>query len=521
MFQEIIELVLSYLRGMWRYRWYALVVAWLVCLGGWAYVNQMPDVYRSSAKVHVDTDSLLRPLLSGMTVEVNPKSRVELMVRTLLTRPNLEKLTRMTDLDLTAKDEEAMERLLADLRSKISLSGGGGRRGDDSNIYTISVTDQDPQQAKKIVQAALTLFVEDALGGTRQNSDQAERFLDKQIVEYEARLVAAENRLQDFKLKNMGMMPGSGGDYFGQMQAMGTNMEQTKLELRQAENRRDSLQRQINGEEPIPDTIEQASLKVSLPIDDRINTLEQQLDHLLLRFTEKHPEIIATREMVAFLKEQREEQLAEWMTSMGDDGSMRDANPVYQQLKIVLGQEEANIAALQVQLSEYEQRVEELQKLVDAALKVETELAALNRDYDVTKRNFQSLLSRRETLHVSQQVGQTNENIQFRVIEPPRAPLDPSGPNRPALMSGVLFFGAGTGLGLAFLLSQVWPTFDTRRKLMETTNIPVFGSVGMILSPSGVRRERIELLTYCSLGVCLLTVYAGLVVFQVTGLQVL
>ncbi len=98
--QELIAQIFGYLLGIWRFRWLALFVAWGIALAGWGFVAQMPDKYRASARVHVDTNSVLRPLLQGLAIQPNIDQRVALMSKTLLTRPNLEKLMRMADLDI-------------------------------------------------------------------------------------------------------------------------------------------------------------------------------------------------------------------------------------------------------------------------------------------------------------------------------------------------------------------------------------------------------------------------------------
>src|ERR1044071_6551386 len=129
---EIVEQILGYLRGIWRYRWYALALAWTVCLGGWFVVHRLPDQFEASARVYVDTQSILRPLLRGLAVDVNPDAQIQLMTRTLLSRPNMEKVARMTDLDLRAKDNSQMDVLLDRLGKHISLKSLGRE-----NLYTI------------------------------------------------------------------------------------------------------------------------------------------------------------------------------------------------------------------------------------------------------------------------------------------------------------------------------------------------------------------------------------------------
>lgn len=531
---DIVEQLLGYLRGIWRYRWYALGLAWIVCIAGWVGVQRLPDKFEASARVYVDTQSILRPLLRGLTVDVNTDSQVQLMTRTLLSRPNLEKVARMTDLDLKARDTKQMDELIDGLAKNISLRSAGRE-----NLYSIIYQDRDPQFAKKVVQSLLTIFVENALGETRQDSDSAQRFLDKQIAEYEARLLAAEERVKTFKRQNLGIMPDSGQDHYARMQTLSGQLAAARLELRESEKRRDALSQQIEGELPTfgygsrSSAADPKRTNISLPVDARIQGMQERLDQLLLQFTDKHPDVIAVRQTLADLKKQRDAEVAEITKSMAattpaadGDGSGTTvpadvSNPLYQQIKLTLSQEEANIAAVKVRVQEYESRLAEMQKLVNSVPEIEAQLKALNRDYEVTRQNYDQLLARRESARLSQQAGQTNEDIRFKVIDPPRVPNTPTGPNRLALMTTVFVAGLVAGLVLAFLMAQLRPTFDNRRILTEITNLPVLGSVSMIVSPQVLRRQKIGLISYAGMGAMLVIVYAGLAVAQATGYRLL
>ena len=43
--QELAEQFLSHVKAIWRYRWYAIVFAWIIALGGWVTVYNMPVRY--------------------------------------------------------------------------------------------------------------------------------------------------------------------------------------------------------------------------------------------------------------------------------------------------------------------------------------------------------------------------------------------------------------------------------------------------------------------------------------------
>ena len=511
--QELLDQLVRYARGMWRYRWTMMAVVWLVCIIGWAVVLRMPDVYQASARVHVDTQSVLRPLLRGLAVDSGAVERVGLMTRTLLSNPNLEQLARMTDLDLRAENPKQMENLISGLRSKISIQSTR-----NENLYTIAYTDSDRNLAKRVVQSLLTIFVENTLGQGRADTDAAQGFLNQQIKEYEQRLRAAEDRLAEFKREHVGMMPGEGQDYYKRLETALTELQQARLQLRELENRLAVQQRQLEdfqeqssdytlygtGESP-----ERSS------IDARVRSLEQQLDELLLRYTEKHPDVIEIKGLISKLEQKR----AQIEPPSAETG--QQANPVYQQLRIMIGETESQIASLEVRVREYEERVAGLREMIDTIPKVEAELARLNRDYNVNKANYEELLERRESARLSKQADITADDVKFRVVDPPRVPLEPSGPPRIMLMSIVLLGAFGVGGGLGFLIYQIRPSFEDARLLKELTGYPVFGSVCMVYTDEYLKKRRLALACLVVTTLGLLCLYGLVVTAEMLNLNLL
>ena len=170
--QEIISQALTYLWGVWRYKWLVLGIAWIVALGGWAFVWKMPESYVATATIYVDTNTVLRPLLKGLTITPNIEQRVRMMSTNLFSRPNLEKLSRMTDLDLGVTSEQGQEALISRLRESIRL---GARRGN-SSLYNISVKHRDRETARRITQSLITVFIENSLNDKRDDSAGAQDF---------------------------------------------------------------------------------------------------------------------------------------------------------------------------------------------------------------------------------------------------------------------------------------------------------------------------------------------------------
>lgn len=515
---EILSQVLGYLRGIWRFRWLVLVVAWVVSLVGWTYTAEIPDEYRSSARVYVDTRTMLAPLLRGLAIEPDINQRVRMMTRMLLTRPKLESVARATDMHLAATTESQMDALVNKLRSGIQIQGSR-----DENIYELSFRSRNPQEAYTVVQAVLDSFVEGSLSETRTDSDIARRFIDQQIAAYEHRLNEAERRLADFKRENVGMLPGERGDYYSRLQQAQAQLRETELSLREAEQRRDEIQRQLTGEEPTFGIMgpERAMRSVDPALEARIQALQQRLDELSLNFTDRHPDIRSIKRKLEDFKQQRQDAIAAQAGAAGPafvQGDL-DANPVFQQLRMAKSNADIDVSSLQVRVDEQRRRVEELQRLVDTIPQVEAELKRLNRDYSVNQENYVALLQRREQAAMSQDVEDQGEQVQFRIIEPARLPRSPSAPNRPALITGVLVLGLGAGGGLAFLLSLLRPVFDDRRTLNHVTGFPVLGNVVLHRNEAQRNRERFELAGLAAGSLLLIVAYVATLVTEASYLR--
>jgi polysaccharide chain length determinant protein (PEP-CTERM system associated) len=474
---ELLDDLLGYLKGIWIQRRYIIISTWLICPLGWYYVANMPDVYKSEAKVYVDTQSLLRPLLRGLTVETDPNMQIQLMVKTLLSRPNLERISRMVDLDIQAKNPEQYNTIINELKRNIKIS----RAGQD-NIFTLSIADEDPELAKNIVQSALTVFIENTLGETRNDSANAQKFLDTQIGEYESRLNTAESRLTAFKQKYSGVLPNQSGGFYNKLNSTKEELKAIELEILENKTRLKSAREQLgqNTSSGTKGNKIKNDNTIQTTFDNRIADLEIKLDDLMLRFTDKHPDVKEVTKTLDYLNKQRNKEIEEYV-ALNTEGeknySSVNRNPVMQTVQIQVNQLESLLASLNVRAKDYQQRVLELESKIHTLPEIEAEQVALNRGYNITKQKYEALLSRKETAQLAQQADETTDKIQFRTIEPPRAASRPSGPARFIFFGAVTVFGVGVGVGISLLLSMLIPVATSASQLSKATGIPVFGLV--------------------------------------------
>lgn len=502
--QEALVQLYGHALGVWRHRWTALGVAWVLAISGWIYVWQMPEAYVASARIQVDTNSVLRPLMRGLAITPNISQRITLMSRTLLSRPNLETLARMTDLDLQVTTDAQKEKLIKRLQDSVRL---GAVRGN-SQLYSIRVTDPSRDTAKRIAQSLISIFIESSLNDKRDDTSDAQDFLEKQIAISEARLISAESRLAVFKQQNVDVLPGEQGDYYSRLQASGSRLAAAQLQLRELVNRRDELQRQLAGEEPAF-LGGGGGFQASSPFDARIQNLSTQRDTLMARFTDRHPEVRQLTRLIDDLIEERESFLLA-QPEGGFGGSMAlSGSPVYQGMRSMLTQTEAQIAEIEVRVVEYQRRVGVLDEKVNAIPEVEAQLKQLNRDYGVLSRQHQEMLERRESARLGGDVENSAGDVSFRVIDPPFVPLKPSDPNKLVLHAGVLVAALGAGVAAALLLSLLRPLVADARVLAYSTGLPLLGTVTFAKNEEQRRSERWRLVGFAACSAVLFLVFGG------------
>ncbi len=522
--QEVLHQVLSELRSAWRFRWYAVLAAWAVTLVGLGVVIWLPNVYEASARVYVDGSSVLRPLLGDRIVAPDIGTHLLYVRQALLGREYLERVANENGLDTISVTPAQREAILEGLRSEIVIEATpagpdmGGRSGL-SSIFTIRFRDERPQVAVGVVRSLLNSLIEDTLGANREGTDVAARFLDERIAEYEARLQQAEQALAQFQRANAGKLPGSEGNYFERMQREREALEQTARTLRLTQSRRERLQQQLTSEAPLlADDPSLSREPRPNSIDARIRDQRAELDRLLLQYTERHPEVIARKEALERLEAQRAEQLRALGISDADvQLSALGTNPVYQALQIALNEVDVEIATLEADIRDRERRLEELQSLIDEVPGVEAELARLNRDYNVVYDQYQALIRSRETQQLSQQASATDQ-VEFRVLNPPRAELEPVAPPRLSLLGAVLAAALGGGAGLSYLLAQLKPVFTNARTLQTLSGYPVLGTVSRVaLDPRATFRRRLALASFSAAIGGMFALVAGAALYEAVG----
>ena len=515
--QEIAQQIIATARGMWKFRWPAIVVAWVVAAIGVMVVWRIPDQYEAAARIYVDTDSILKPLMTGLAVQPNVEQQINMLSRTLISRPNIEKLIRMADLDLKSQSKNDQETLVERLTKGIEIRTAGG-----VNLYSMAYRDPEQDKAKRVVQSMVSIFVESGLGASRKDTDSAKTFLTEQIKAFEAKLEEAEARMKEFRLRNLDRQGPEGKDVATRMAEIGTQLEAAKLQLREAEKSRDAAKTQLaeaRGTRPstaLPNLLKESSIAVSTPeIDARIDAQKRNLDSLLQRYTDQHPDVQNTRRLLTDLEELRRKEVVELQkraaATAGTSPVSANESLAVQELNRMLATSEVQVAAIKARVDEYASRYAQIRESLKTAPQVEAEAAQLNRDYAITKKNYEDLVARRQSAVMSGELDVASGVAEFRLIDPPRVSPKPVSPNRLLLLPLVLAVSLAAGFFFAFAASQLRPTFGDADEMRAKTGLPLLGIVTMLTTDLDRKRERASLYRF-------VTASGGLVGLFVAGL---
>ena len=518
---EMLHKVLDELRSSLRFRWYGIGLAWFLCLLGWGVVAWMPNVYEASARVYIDTSSVLAPVLGDQIVTPNVEAQLAYVRESLLGDERLDIVARTTGLDAGALSPRDHEAVLTRLGNQIRITteatiSQGNIRTD--NIYTISYRNEDRDMAIAVVRALYDAMIEDTLAAQTSGTDTREAFVVQRLADLEAQLHQDDQNIAAYKRENADRLPGTEGDYFTRMQIEKDELADLQSEMRVLEARRRQLTQQLNAEPLVVTDASNQNLELRPDsIDAKIRDATIRLDALLLEFTDIYPDVIAQRQVLEQYQAQRAAQLeAMGVSGVNQEISAFGINRVHEEVRIALNQAEVDIATLAEDIALSQARVNELQAVIGEVPAIEAELARMTRDYDVKMDAYLALARSRETVRLSQQASITDQ-VDFRPVKLPDAPFAPVAPARPLLLVAVFLGSLGAGGILCFLLSQIYPVFSSVKQLQDRLALPVIGVVTQAWEARYRVQFRKAALAYGGALAGLFIVFGGVAAIEIVG----
>ncbi len=465
--QQFLNLMMPFLTALWHWRWPSLAVAWLVCLLGWSFIALLPDRYTVSARVVVDTETILGPLMEDLAVTRDFDSQVKMIRQTLFSVPNIMELINETGIDEHRRVDTEIKRakLIEDLQREISLDIEG------RNLFIIEFTEDDPDMTYKVVDTMMSIFIDRNQGHSQRDVAKASKFIEEQIAIYDEKLRTADLKVAEFKREH--------ADELGGAEQSARELERATSELRRLRSeteaaiwRRDQLKVRLDA---TPKTIDPSqSPGATSNLQKYLDELNQELGRKRLLYTEQHPDIVALNQLIAQATEQLQADQSDSTSALSNGVK----NPRHDQLTSQLEVAVLSVDDLKRRLKVAELEVDALSKKTRQSPKAEADLKRLTRDYDVLLTQYEKLIKRREATQLATDLDIGKQRAEYRIVDPPVHPLEPSGPLHGLLLIAVLIIGFGAGGTFAILRFLMTGTVLTATQLQGTFNmIPVLGGV--------------------------------------------
>ncbi len=434
-----------------------------------------PKFYMSTASIYIEEENILGPLMRGAAVQTEVVDRAKNAREIVYGRDFILKVLQNAGFlpeDITPQQEEW---IVDETRSRMTIVNLG------RNLIKLSYKDTDAEKTYNILAKTLDLLIEESLAAKLNESRSAFEFINKQVNEYHDKLVAAEERLKEFRSKNVDIRAGSDQEVSARIQVLQQQVNKLSQELREAEINKETLLAQLAGEAETA-----AGLSRAEEFRTRIREMQSQLDTLLLTYHDTYPDVIRLhdqiQEMKNVLKREESGKTKDTLSStVVIEGIVVDeriqASPVYQQLRTDLYAANSLIKTLTSRLKDTQRSLDEESALGVRTHGLRASLAELNRDYKVNSDIHQDFLRRREAARVSMNVDLEQKGLNLRIDEPPFLPHTTSGLR---LMHFVLIgFLAGLiiPLGALYGILQVDPRVITLQHVHDITDITIIGTV--------------------------------------------
>ena len=452
--------------GLWRRRWLVAAAAWLGALVLWFGLWLLPDKFESRAQVFVQTETILDPVMTGVTARPNYEQRVGVVKQQLLTRPNVQEIIYRSGLDKTIKaGSEAdrrvkMEGLIDWVAGQIKIDS------PQQNYFDITYRFGDPETARRVVDAVLNLLIEQDLGATLAEKEDARRRLEAEISRFDERLTAKEKEVADFRRQH--------ADELSVIEGNARQKEQFALELQRVADQLSQEQRRSSTIRALLSTTPRATA------GNELDQLKVQLAQLRSQYEESYPDIQNVKARIAQLE-------------AGGAGLLPD-NPEYKRLQNELVVAEGAVAEMKLREERLRADIESLAVTMGQAPAVQAELQRIVRDYEQTQKTYDELIQKRDRLSLTSSLGAGGRGVTYQVFERPTASLRPAEPARIILIPLALFLAIGAGAALGLLAAHFDRTYTQTVDLEQAFGLPVLGSIGVVKSAFTRKMQREDLM---------------------------
>jgi polysaccharide chain length determinant protein (PEP-CTERM system associated) len=497
---ETLSDIKNYWEAVRRRKWLVILPAVLCTVASLFIAVRLPSYYRSTTVILVEQQQIPEAYVTP-TDRTPFGQRLQTIRQQILSKPRLDKIindlhlyqgggngvSSMIKKALGMKTASATSReaILEGMTRDIEVNVIGGQRGD---AFSISYTGTDPYTVMQVTSTLTSLFIEENLKVREQYAEGTSEFLANELEGAKKELEAQERAVRTFKEKFMGGLPQQLETNLRTLDRLQMDMQNVRTDIKNAEDRKILLESQLNQ---ISSGTTEAPGVVVDPLAAELARLQRDLSTLLATYKENYPDVITTRRRINEVKQliSRPREAASEKTQDGPAVPPPDVlNPTaYNNLVTVRSQ----LATLRHREAEITKQIRFFEKRVEDTPATEQKFADLRRDYDISLRNYQTLLEKKLHAKLSENLEKRQKGERFTVIDPANLPERPFKPNRPAVALLGPLGGLGVGVGIVFLIEFLNPAFRKPEDFEGVLQIKVLSTIPEFsMTPSADSKKR-------------------------------
>ena len=350
-----------------------------------------------------------------------------------------------------------------------------------------------PQIAQQVNTQLASLFIDENVRASQQQSESTTNFLDSQLTAAGAALAAQEKKMREYEASHMGELP-------DQLQSNLQILSGAQGQLQAAVDARDkALQQQayLTSLATQYDAMGVTETTAATPqtTAQQLEMMRAELASLEAKYTPDHPDVKNLKDTIAKMENDAKGRAGHQVrrsrrrrrkvvTCSGP--AMTPVMQIQSQLKankLEIQSREAMIARLEAKVNQYQARL-------NATPGRQQELSDIMRNYDESKKSYDDLLGKTMSSSLATNLNTQQQGDQFRIIDPPSLPEKASFPDRFRFS----LLGLGAGLALAFLFGVGTEFVDDRIRnetdLIEASTLPVLAEIPPLPTDGEIAAQR-------------------------------
>jgi polysaccharide chain length determinant protein (PEP-CTERM system associated) len=483
---------------MWnRRKWLAIPVAVAAFTAVASIVVFLPDVYRSTVTVLVESQQVPQDFVKSIVTSVAER-RVQTITQSILARERLDDLIKRfglyESLQGTATHEEIIDRMRADISVDVKTEQRGSELA--TFAFNISYTCDDPEKAATIANTLAAQFIAEDLRSRERQAGGTAEFLRGQLDEIKKKLDAQEIEVSQFKERHMGELPEQSDANLTTLERLNTELMLNSEKQIRVREQRAILNRQLGSMSSTSNTARPDA------VAERIAKLSAELSDLRRRYSDKYPDVIALRQEIARLQG----HMADPSSAPAElDGA---PDPYLLQLQQSIKSADSELRVLAAEEANVHKAISVYQQRVENAPRREQQFQELSRDYNTTQEVYASLLKRYEEAKIAESMENRQKGEQFRVLDEAIAVYEATAPRRGWLLLLSLAMSFGVAAATMFVAEKLDTSFHTLDDLRAFSRVPVLACIPEIVTDADTRaaRRRFSLVT-----MSMVVVLAGIV----------